>query len=253
MFAFHAAFQTKKDEPTSGLDSYAATQVMKLLKRVAKTHGSTVLFTIHQPSSIVFSSFDRLILLHKGRIMHQGDVKTIADDFDTLYGCPIPNNYNPADWLLDVAQTKSIDELEKCGFFPAQSKEYTDGTIVVKKEGHADGGGNENGCQLTELPKLSKGNTNLWIEFKLLQQREFRNLCRNPFPIIINVVVTSILACIFGVIFYNVGRQDRSQFHVSASCKDGGRIHNFAARSSNAQVTHCVNFLSNLAPKSFLQ
>ena len=210
------------DEPTSGLDSYAASQVMKLLKRVATTHGSTVLFTIHQPSSIVFSSFDRLILLHKGRIMHQGNVSSIADDFNNLYSCPIPQNYNPADWLLDVAQTKSIDELENThGFFPKQPKQYTN--LLVKKDSGISNtndttGDNESQLNIyNELPTLSKGNTNMWIEFKLLQQREFRNIYRNPFPILINVFVTGVLATIFGVIFYNVGRQDRSQYHVIQS------------------------------------
>ena len=86
------------DEPTSGLDSFAAKQVIKLLQKVALA-GNVVLFTIHQPSSEIFASFDRLILLHRGELMYQGHVKDTNADFEQ-YGFPIPINYNPADWVL---------------------------------------------------------------------------------------------------------------------------------------------------------
>jgi ABC-type multidrug transport system ATPase subunit len=80
------------------LDAYAAKQVIKLLMKVAQG-GNIVLFTIHQPSSEIFASFDRLILLHKGMLMYQGAIKDINADLQT-HGFPIPQNYNPADWML---------------------------------------------------------------------------------------------------------------------------------------------------------
>ena len=46
------------DEPTSGLDSFNAVQLCNLLGKVAAA-GSSVLFTIHQPSSEIFNEFDR--------------------------------------------------------------------------------------------------------------------------------------------------------------------------------------------------
>lgn len=54
------------DEPTSGLDSYAAFQVVKILKRLSNS-GRTIMTTIHQPSSEVFDLFDRVVLLAEGR------------------------------------------------------------------------------------------------------------------------------------------------------------------------------------------
>jgi ABC-type multidrug transport system ATPase subunit len=194
------------DEPTSGLDSFAAAQVMKLLDRVAKA-GNTVLFTIHQPSSNIFSSFDRLILLNKGQIMHQGNVSNIGEDFAN-YGYPLPANYNPADWVLDVAQGNSIEELVASSFF---SKEPED-LVLTEPSGHLKKVKNL-GEEELKLPE--RNSVSVWQEIKLLQQREMRNLRRNPASIIINVVITGILSVIFGVIFLDVGRKDRADFSVS--------------------------------------
>jgi ABC-type multidrug transport system ATPase subunit/ABC-type polysaccharide/polyol phosphate export permease len=179
------------DEPTSGLDSYAAAQVMHLLDDVAKA-GNIVLFTIHQPSSKVFSSFDNLLLLNKGQIMHQGSVANIAADFDTA-GFPMPENYNPADWVIDVSEMNDIDALKKTTFFASEPKEHK----IVPKE------------QKLEVP--DQNHVGILTELKCLLQREFRDIYRNPLVTIIGVTITSILAAIFGLMFWDVGRKDRSE------------------------------------------
>lgn len=86
------------DEPTSGLDSYSALQVVQVLKKVANA-GASVLFTIHQPSSEVFNSFDNVILMNKGRVMYEGEVSNLNDHFSKR-GHPVPPNYNPSDWIM---------------------------------------------------------------------------------------------------------------------------------------------------------
>merc|ERR1711933_123663 len=48
-------------------------------------------------------------------------------------------------------------------------------------------------------------------ELQYLLNREFRDIQRNPLMTVINVVITSILAAIFGLMFWDVGRKDRSQ------------------------------------------
>ena len=50
------------DEPTSGLDSFLAEIVVESLAQLAK-NGTTILCTIHQPSSRTFSLFSHLLLL----------------------------------------------------------------------------------------------------------------------------------------------------------------------------------------------
>ena len=53
------------DEPTSGLDARAASIVMRVLQKVARS-GRVVVATIHQPSIAIFQRFDDLLLLKRG-------------------------------------------------------------------------------------------------------------------------------------------------------------------------------------------
>jgi len=85
-------------QPTSGLDSYSAMQLIKVLKKVAKA-GSSVLFTIHQPNSDVFNSFNQIILMNSAQVMASGSVDGMHSLFSDN-GRPVPNNYNPADWMM---------------------------------------------------------------------------------------------------------------------------------------------------------
>lgn len=53
------------DEPTSGLDAQSAWNIVRILRRLADS-GQAILCTIHQPSELLFESFDRLLLLQRG-------------------------------------------------------------------------------------------------------------------------------------------------------------------------------------------
>ncbi|CAG2105895.1 unnamed protein product, partial [Medioppia subpectinata] len=57
------------DEPTSGLDSFMALSVVEVLRDMAAS-GRTVVCTIHQPSSEVFSIFSHLLLMAEGRVAY---------------------------------------------------------------------------------------------------------------------------------------------------------------------------------------
>eukprot|EP00918_Siedleckia_nematoides_P082267 GHVU01180318.1.p2 GENE.GHVU01180318.1~~GHVU01180318.1.p2 ORF type:complete len:250 (+),score=38.00 GHVU01180318.1:150-899(+) len=55
------------DEPTTGLDSAIAAQVLKCLLRMA-AQGKTIICTLHQPRSSIFSMFDHILLLNAGEV-----------------------------------------------------------------------------------------------------------------------------------------------------------------------------------------
>jgi ABC-type multidrug transport system ATPase subunit len=56
------------DEPTSGLDSFSAATVVRKLVSLSRSEGCNVLCTIHQPASEVFHTFNRALLLYKGKV-----------------------------------------------------------------------------------------------------------------------------------------------------------------------------------------
>ena len=59
------------DEPTSGLDSTSAYSVIEKVRDIARS-GSTVILTIHQPSSRIQLLLDHMIVLARGQLMYQG-------------------------------------------------------------------------------------------------------------------------------------------------------------------------------------
>uniref|UniRef100_A0A0K0EWC0 ATP-binding cassette sub-family G member 2 (inferred by orthology to a human protein) n=1 Tax=Strongyloides venezuelensis TaxID=75913 RepID=A0A0K0EWC0_STRVS len=87
------------DEPTTGLDSHMASQVVKTLNKLSKTTKKTIICTIHQPSSEVFESFDRVIFLALGEVAFQGP-PSCAIGFFSYIGFSFPSHCNPADLFI---------------------------------------------------------------------------------------------------------------------------------------------------------
>lgn len=104
------------DEPTTGLDSRGAQVLIRVIRRLA-AQGRSIVCTIHQPSSNIFTSFDSLLLLRRGGqtvffgpIGDQGlttgdsprNAASLIQYFESIPGVtPIAVNQNPASWMLD--------------------------------------------------------------------------------------------------------------------------------------------------------
>ncbi|KAH6824080.1 ABC-2 type transporter family protein [Perilla frutescens var. hirtella] len=89
------------DEPTSGLDSTTALRIIQMLQDIAQG-GKTVVTTIHQPSSRLFSKFDKLILLSNGCSLYFGKASEAMVYFSSI-GCWPLIAMNPAEFLIDLA------------------------------------------------------------------------------------------------------------------------------------------------------
>ncbi|KAA8498383.1 ABC transporter G family member 14 [Porphyridium purpureum] len=71
------------DEPTSGLDSFNALNVMYTLRKLA-SNGRTIVTTIHQPRSNIFSMFDYFCLLAEGQAegKSRARIEYFAEEFE---------------------------------------------------------------------------------------------------------------------------------------------------------------------------
>ncbi|CAG0924240.1 unnamed protein product, partial [Notodromas monacha] len=109
------------DEPTSGLDSWTAERIVKCMSFLSRglTHcgelpasgetvQKTIICSIHQPSSSVFSYFDEIMLLAEGRVAFHGKPKD-ALNFFKKEGYPCPLTFNPADHYMSVLSLKRKD------------------------------------------------------------------------------------------------------------------------------------------------
>jgi len=199
------------DEPTSGLDSFNAVQLCQLLKKVANA-GSSVLFTIHQPSSDIFHSFDRLLLLNNGRVMYQGSIKDLPPYFSER-GHPCPPKYNPADWVMSVALSHSIEELDEAGYFPKNNREIVEAYTTTDEDGVL-------GKDVLGIPVDTKGKEEkvddtglgLWSQTILLFQREVQNVFRNTQALKARTLMTILMSLASGCIFFRVAKTDFAEF-----------------------------------------
>lgn len=94
------------DEPTSGLDSQTSWAILDLLQKLTK-NGQAILCTIHQPSSMLFQRFDRLLLLASGgKTVYFGDIgknsEQLISYFERNGAPPCPQIANPAEWMLEA-------------------------------------------------------------------------------------------------------------------------------------------------------
>ncbi|KAI6783459.1 ATP-binding cassette transporter ABC1 [Emericellopsis cladophorae] len=102
------------DEPTSGLDSQSSWAICAFLRRLADS-GQAILCTIHQPSAILFQSFDRLLFLAKGgKTVYFGDIgehsRTLLDYFEASGGRKCSDSENPAEYILEIVNHGTNDQ-----------------------------------------------------------------------------------------------------------------------------------------------
>lgn len=176
------------DEPTSGLDSCIAFSIMRTLKRLADSGDCTVVTTIHQPSSKIFSTFDNLILVKKGDIFYQGRASEAMDYYEKL-GFPCPTLTSPADHLIDVI---------------ADHNETEDSTKAFVVPIDVDFGSTKASFHGKEWQP--------WFnQFTVLLQRNIHHHCRRWDVIAMNVIVTILIAgfCSSNV-WYNIGTNKAS-------------------------------------------
>ncbi|OWZ19440.1 ABC transporter [Phytophthora megakarya] len=192
------------DEPTSGLDARSAKLIMDGVRKVANT-GRTVVCTIHQPSTEVFSVFDSLLLLKRGgETVYAGELGKNACEmiayFESISGVSrLEDNYNPATWMLEVigagVGNSNGDKTDFVKIFQA-SKHFDVLQSNLDREGVSR--------PSPDLPELTYGDKRAATEMtqmKLVMQRFFRMYWRTASFNLTRFFINLMLGLVFGITY----------------------------------------------------
>jgi len=110
------------DEITSGLDSENAVVVIDLVKQLCVNMNVAAVVVIHQPSYEVFSHFDRLVMVCKGKCVFSDKLDRIPSFYDGI-GRAVPEKYLlPGDllkaaleWKPDPQRLQPDELVKSCG------------------------------------------------------------------------------------------------------------------------------------------
>ncbi|ETL44685.1 hypothetical protein L916_05054, partial [Phytophthora nicotianae] len=165
----------------------------------------TVVCTIHQPSTEVFSVFDSLLLLKRGgETVFAGELGKNASEmiayFESINGvAKLEDNYNPATWMLEVigagVGNSNGDRTDFVKIFQS-SKQFEYLQSNLDREGVAR--------PSPDLPELTYGDKRAATEMtqaRLLLQRFFRMYWRTASYNLTRFSLFLILGLVFGITY----------------------------------------------------
>ncbi|KAF5375215.1 hypothetical protein D9758_000491 [Tetrapyrgos nigripes] len=180
------------DEPTSGLDAQSAWNLVRFLRKLAD-QGQAILCTIHQPSSLLFESFDRLLLLERGgETVYFGDIGSdshVLREYFARHGAECPPNVNPAEFMLEAIGAGIAPRIGDLDWKDVwlDSPEYAEVRSeieLIKQRGLAR--------PVEENKKTSTYATPFLYQLRLVVQRNNLALWRSP-----DYIFTRLFVCIF--------------------------------------------------------
>ena len=226
------------DEPTSGLDSTSAVALMKILETLAHTEGKTILTSIHQPSSAVFASFNKLMLLADGNVVYYGTPQaSLAYAARLNFACP--SGYNAADHWMDLLVVDSavvpanndlkneevnndIDSraLTEVRTSPKsvllQSWDKNAQATEIDAQVKADHFKNEGSAKLHDAwTEESSFNSSWWTQFTVLVHRSMKN-SRSAIFTTMNLVKSALIGLMAGLLWFQMPYTEATVFDRSS-------------------------------------
>ncbi|KAJ4951431.1 hypothetical protein NE237_028263 [Protea cynaroides] len=197
------------DEPTSGLDSAASFHVMSRIAGIAQQDGTTVIASIHQPSSEVFELFQNLCLLSNGRTVYFGPASG-PNEFFTLNGFPCPTLRNPSDHFLRTINKDFEQDIEQGPGIEAMTTEEAI-KILVQSYKSSTTYRQVQRC-VTEIckregsPMVTKGSqAGFLTQSIVLTKRSFINMFRDLGYYWLRFGIYVVLCLCVGTIYYDIG------------------------------------------------
>lgn len=202
------------DEPTTGLDAFAAYSVIRTLLKLSH-QGRTVIFTIHQPSSEIFSLFDKLLLIGKGRNIFFGSAVHSLDHFEN-FGLKCPTSENPSDFFLDIIHGSSksyeekLDHLKKYKEMDFTNYDNSEEQAIYLEEKFKESKYNKYEIRRSPNPiilKRQKGSVSFLTQVSQLMKRQIKGYVREPGALRMTILEKIVVALFVGLIFLQVERK----------------------------------------------
>lgn len=191
------------DEITSGLDSENAVVVIDLIKKLCVNMNVAAVVVIHQPSYEVFSHFDRLIMLSKGRCVYADKLDCIPSFYDEI-GRDLPEKY-----LLPGDLLKAASE-----WIPNPQRLHPN--VLVKSCGKK---------AFKDIEERKK--PTLGLKFKTVIVRHVMNhYVRNLTNLFARVFIYGLTALLLGLVFWKIGESPSGQDlqHIQAQATFGAGL-----------------------------
>ncbi|KAI1713968.1 ABC-2 type transporter domain-containing protein [Ditylenchus destructor] len=182
------------DEPTTGLDSFMAESVVNVMAKMCK-EGRTIICTIHQPSSIIYRKFDRVMFLAGGRLAYFGEPSK-AVDMLARFGYPCPANYNPADMIIETLSVEPHNEMacrERIKNVCTNFYESTEGQEFYSRV-------QECRTRVGHLPDMRQ-TVGFWTQFKTLLSRSMLDNVRNTSLTRAKIIQKVIMGVFIGLLY----------------------------------------------------
>ena len=188
------------DEPTSGLSSRDSENVMDLLRELT-LKGKLIFVVIHQPSSDIYKTFDRIVFLDTGGyLIYYGNPIEAISYFRKADGqinsdigeCIVCGTVSPES-IFNIIEAKVIDEFGKFTDVrrrsPAQwASLYNDNIVLDKLE------------EVTDVPEKTLQIPSWLQQLKIFSSRDLLSKLSNKQYLILNLFETPILAFILSYI-----------------------------------------------------
>lgn len=162
------------------------------------SNGTTIVATIHQPSSRLFQYFDDLIVLSRGYLIYNGPLRQAKSFFQEELGQPCPPDYNIADHFITVVTVSNTDEAK------SMAAKFKPRSTVVNSV-------------LSSKSIVTPPAPPFWVQCPILLARSMTDYIRNKGALFTLFILQFIMVGVFGLIFI---RLPRSHFDVPYDMDD---------------------------------
>ncbi|TXG53960.1 hypothetical protein EZV62_019216 [Acer yangbiense] len=199
------------DKPTGGLDSAASYYVMIIGQTDNRIIGTTVISSIHQPSSEVFQLFHNLCLLSSGKTVYFGPTST-ANQFFASNGFPCPTLQNPSDHFLKTINKDFEKDIEQGLADPETIIPSTEEVInILIKSYQASANYEQVRSQVAEICKQDggllekkKSRARFLTQCQVLTRRSFVNMFRDLGYYWLRLAIYILLSIGLATVFHNL-------------------------------------------------